>query len=297
MNLIRRLARKRMEKRVERSWNTFRFPEALADPASVTVFCGPDVASTWPGIYLSCSLQKHYRNAAHHMIIQETMTDLAAALPWEPSVHTWSSSPGQLSAPIPEGTLLFSASRDVPGLAEVVLAGSPILSIAPAGSDSANVNVRINSERYPDMVYGMCETLGIPPDRNWRPSVPVRLAEAASAILSPVSHRTLPYILASSQVADILERRRAELPLRLVIADGKGSDIPPDTAQGIIMAIVSGASAVVTARDDLWVHANAMGVPVVGYDRRDAFQPWGNKPSQGETGLMEEWSGLLRKGW
>lgn len=296
MNLFRRLSRKRIGKRVEKGWDTFRFPEAFLRPRSVTVFCGPDISSTWPGIYLACSLQGFFRDVPHHMIIHESLTDLASTLPWEPGVHTWSGSPGNMADPVPEGTLLFSATGS-PDLAEAVLAVSPALSVAPAGSEGSNLQVRVQAHSYPERVYGMCEALGVSPDREWRPSVPGRLFESASEILAPVSNRTLPYILASSQVADILERRRAELPLRLVKVDGKGRDVPESTSQGVLMAIVSGASAVVTGRDDLWVHASALDVPVVGYDRRGIFPPWKSTPSRGETGLINDWAGLLRRGW
>lgn len=297
MNLFRRLARMRLEKRVEKSWETFRFPEIFEHPADVTVFCGPDAASTWPGIYLACSLQKHYRDSAHHLILHESMTDLASTLPWEPGLHTYSASPSQLSSPVAPGSILFNASTDPNGLAEAVLTVSPAISVAPEGCDSANVRLRLSAERFPERVFGMCEALGIRPDRKWRPSVPAMLNDDASKILAPVSHRSLPYILATAQAADILERRRAELPLRLVLLDGKKRDVPEGIPEGILMALIAGASAAITDRDNVWVHANALGVPVVGYDRRTLFQPWGTPPPRGETGLISEWAELLRRGW
>jgi hypothetical protein len=297
VNLLRRFVRRRLERRVEKSWEPFRFPEVFRRPESVTVFCGSDAAACWPGVYLACSLQKHYRDSGIHLVLHESMADLVSTLPWEPSVHTYSSDPGQLSSPVPGGTLLFSASPDPPGLPEAVLSVAPALAAAPEGCESANVRLRLRAERYPDIVYGMCDALGIPPDRKWRPTVPPRLSEEAARILAPVSNRTLPYILGTAQAAGILEARRAELPLRLVLVDGKGRDLPEDTPEGVLMAVVAGASAVVTDRDRIWVHAAALGIPVVGYDRRSCFQPWGKTPSRGETGLVEDWAELLRRGW
>ncbi len=297
MNILRRLAQKRLEKRVERNWEPFRFPEVFRNPEAVTVFCGQGPAGTWPGIYLACSLQKHYRNASHHLVLHESQAETASTLPWEPVVHTYSASPGQLSAPVPQGSILFSASAGSEGLAEAVLSLAPALSAGPEGCDAANVRLRVNAGRFPDRVYGMCHALGITPDMKWRPSVPGRLVESASRILAPVSHRALPYILATSHAADILERRKAELPLRLVLLDGKNRDVPEDVTQGVLMAVVSGASAVIADRDPVWTVANALGVPVVGCDRKGVFQPWGKPPSKGETGLMEDWAELLRRGW
>lgn len=287
----------RLERRVEKSWETFRFPGVFENPPSVTVYCGPGPASTWPGIYLACSLQKYYRSSTHHLILQESLADLASTLPWQPGLHTYASQNGQLSPGIPAGSLLFNATTDSTGLAEVVLSISPILSVAPEGCDSANVRLRVQADRYPDRVFGICLALGIPPDTKWRPSVPARLTEAASRILAPVSHRSLPYILATAQAAAVLERRRAELPLRIVILDGKGRDIPEGIPEGVLIALISGASAVITDKDNIWVHASALGVPVLGYDRKGFFQPWGKPPPAGETGLLDEWAELLRRGW
>jgi len=289
--------KKRLERRVEKIWETFRFSGIVENPSDVTVYCGPGPASTWPGIYLACSLQKFYRNSNHHLILNEALTDLASTLPWQPTLHTYASQTGQFSPEIPGGSILFNATTDSTGLAEVVLVISPALSVAPEGCDSANVRLRVHTDRYPERVFGICHALGIPPDTKWRPSVPARLTEAASRILAPVSHRSLPYILATSQAATVLERRRAELPLRLVILDGKGRDIPDGLPEGVLMALISGASAVITDRDHIWVHASALGVPVLGYDRRGIFQPWGKPPPRGETGLLNEWAELLRRGW
>lgn len=294
---MRRFVRKRLERRVGRSWEPFRFPEVFRRPEHVTVFCGSDAGSCWPGVYLACSLQKHYRDSGLHLVLHESMADLVSTLPWEPSVHTYSSDPGQLSSPVPGGTLLFAASPDPPGLPEAVLSMAPALAVAPEGCESANVRLRLQADRYPDIVYGMCEALGIPPDRKWRPSVPPRLSDEAARILAPVSNRTLPYILGTAQASGILEGRRAELPLRLVLLDGKGRDLPEDTPEGVLMAVVAGASAVITDRDRIWVHACALGIPAVGYDRRSCFHPWGRTPSRGESGLVEDWAELLRRGW
>jgi hypothetical protein len=290
-------SRKRLERRVEKSWETFRFPGIFENPSHVTVFCGPGPASTWPGIYLACSLQKFYKNSTHHLILQESLADLASTLPWQPGLYTYATQTGHISPEIPAGSLLFNATTDSTGLAEVVLAISPALSVAPEGCDLANVRLRVHTDRYPERVYGICQALGIPPDTRWRPSISARLTEAASRILAPVSHRSLPYILATSQAAAILERRRAELPLRTVILDGKGRDVPEGIPEGVLMALISGASAVITDRDSIWVHASALGVPVLGYDRRGVFQPWGKPPPRGETALLDEWAELLRRGW
>ncbi len=298
MNLLRRFFRKRMERRPKRDWKPFRFPEVFRRPGNLSLYCGSDLSSCWAGLYLAASLQKHYRNSVLHLVLHESMADLASTLPWEPAVHTYSSDPGRISPPVPDGTLLFTGTPAPPGLSEAVASIAPFLAAAPEGCDFANVRVRVNADRYPEIIYGMCEALGIPPDRKWRPAVPPRLMTGAAGILAPVSNRAMPYILGTAQAVRILEARQAELPLRLVIMDGKGRDVPEEISEGLLMAVVAGASAVVTDMDRLWVYAGALGIPAVGYDRRSCFHPWGKKaPSRGESGLLEDWAALLHRGW
>ena len=97
--------------------------------------------------------------------------------------------------------------------------------------------------------------------------------------------------------AAIFEKKRAEVPLKIVIVDGKSSNIPPDTSEGIIAAMVAGASAVATTENDLWIHARALGIPVIGLDRKGSFAGWGGTPATGDTQFLEQWAALIRLGW
>jgi hypothetical protein len=156
--------------------------------------------------------------------------------------------------------------------------------------------VKVQTTSQPDRLFTMCEILGIEPDREWSPSVPSCYVSSAAAILAPVSGRALPYIAATTAAAILLEKRRAEIPVRMVIVEGKRREIP-EVSRGVMAAIAGGASAVATTDSGLWLKAHALNVPVVGLDTDGRFPDWGGAPARNDDEFSTQWADLLRTGW
>jgi hypothetical protein len=143
----------------------------------------------------------------------------------------------------------------------------------------------------------MCRILGIDYDDRWRPSVQSHAARAAEQKMAPVTGRMLPYIVTTDSSLAILEKSRAEIPLRTVSLAGKKNELG-ELDREIRTAIVAAASAVITDNDDLWGDACAFDVPVVGLDLQGDFMKWhGAEASRRESDFVEAWVRLLKKGW
>ena len=296
MKLIQKLFGKRREAKVTSNWNEFRFPCDILKPESVGVFSSADISDMWSAVYMLKALQNAYPDIPVHFVVHHDTFELAGFLPWTPEIHLYSGDPGILDPELPEGVLFFCPS---PGneLLRFIEKSSPTACISYEEHPAVNIRIKTATDLLPDNIYGIMNVLKLKTEESWKPVVPRILAEKASAILSPVSHRTLPYILATEAAAMIFEKKRAEVPLKIVIVDGKGSNIPTETSQGIIAAMVAGASAVATTSRDLWIHSRALGIPVIGLDRRGTFSGWGGEPATGDTQFLEQWSALIRHGW
>ncbi|MCK5131514.1 MAG: hypothetical protein KAR40_05115 [Candidatus Sabulitectum sp.] len=296
MKLIKKLFGRRRESKVLSNWNNFRFPSDILRPQSVGVFTSSDTSEAWSAVYMAKALQDAYPDIPVHFAAHQDVNELAGFLPWTPEMHIYSGDPGLVDPMLPEGVLLFCAQ---PGdeLLRFIEKTSPLACISSVKHPAVNIRIKTITDVFPDNVHGIMSVLKMKVDTSWKPSVPRVLADKASAILSPVSHRTLPYILATEAASSIFEKKRAEVPLKIVTLDGKNSNIPPETSEGIIAAMVAGASAVATTRRDLWVHARALGIPVIGLDRKKAFTGWGSEPATGDTQFLEQWATLIRRGW
>ncbi len=139
----------------------------------------------------------------------------------------------------------------------------------------------------------MCSAIGITYDAEWKPSVPNRMEEIVEHKIAPVSGRMLPYIVTTPSAISILEKRRAEIPLRTVTLSGKNSDFA-HLDREIKTVIIADASAVITDSDDLWGDACAHNVPVVGIDTSGKFLKWKDRePASIEEEFSEAWIRLL----
>lgn len=296
MRFLGRLFKKSRETRVSSRWNDFRFPFDIQNPAAACVFSSPGVSGAWSAVYMVRALQEAYKGKPVHLVVHRDFAEMAGFLPWAPAVHTFSADSGETDPPVPDGSLLFSTE---PGdaLLRFVERNEPIACVSSMEHPAVNIQVRTETRKLPDSVAGVMTVLDLGCYENWTPVTPRGLSERASEILSPVSHRTLPYILATEAAAALLEKRRAEIPLKVVLADGKKPGVPPDTSHGLMAAIVAGASAVITTEPHLWIHSVALGIPVVGLDRKDLFSAWGEDPARGDTQFIEQWAGLIRRGW
>lgn len=283
---------------------TLHLPEDMRSPSRIFIYSGPGESDVWPALYLSCSLQRVYRETDLFVICREEDSRLFAMLDWKPGIVTYD---GRPSMPVtkPEETpdqhtLLFHPYLSLKPDAISVLRGSRAgIRISPAvnGAPEVNITVRTGVETYPAVLYRMCEILGITPDTDWKPMMPKQIQEKVAGLMAPVSGRTLPYIAATQKTINILEKHRAEIPLRTVSIIGKNAEL-----QGLDRetraAVTAGASAVVTDDPGLWADARALGVATVGLDSSGSFLPWsGEVPATSEREFIESWARLLRRGW
>lgn len=296
MRLFRKLFKGRLRAKVNASWNEFTFPGDILNPDAVGVFAPPGVSGIWSAVYLARALQESYGESRVHFIAHCDHAGIAGFLPWKPDIHIYEGDPGSPEPEVPQGLLIFAAE---PGdhLLRFVERTEPSACVSTVDHPSVNLRVKTGEVLFPGSISSMMSVLDLKPVPKWIPETPAILSEKASAILSPVSHRTLPYILATEGAAAILEKRRAEIPLKVVITDGKNPGIPPETDNVILAAMVAGASAVVTTERDLWIHAVALGVPVIALDRKGEFTGWNSTPARGETQFLEQWASLIRRGW
>lgn len=296
MKVLKRFFRKGRSEKVSSSWNDFIFPGAVENPHAVGVFASPGVSGIWSAVYMARALQESYTDTPLHFVVHRDFMETAGFLPWKPEIHVYDNDSGSVDPVIPEGILLFTTE---PGddLLRFVEKSTPSACVSMVDHPAVNIRVKIEEGPFPGSIGKMMSVIGLKAPEHWVPEAPALLSEKASAILSPVSHRTLPYILATEAAASILEKKRAEIPLKLVITDGKTSNIPPDTDNPLMAAIVAGASAVITNDRDLWVHASALRVPVIGLDRKGVFTDWDREAAAGDTQFLEQWAALIRRGW
>jgi len=298
MKFIKELFRKRKSVKVSANWNDFVFPADILHPKALGVFSSGDISDAWASIYMAKALQVAYPSTQIHIVIHQNVAEFADFLPWTPAVHVYTNSSHSFNPPLPENILFFSP---MPGdeLLSFINNYKPSACVSFEKHAAVNVTVKIANEKttLPNKISEMIKILKLETENTWKPAVPNILSEKASSILSPVSHRTLPYIFATESAALILEKKRAEIPLKIVLVDGKASNIPSEISNGMLAAMVGGASVVATTRLDLWIHAKAQGIPVVGIDRKDQFKGWGGDPAKGDTKFLENWANLIRTGW
>ncbi len=297
MKFIRDLFGKRRVTRVSSNWSDFNFPSDVTEPEAVGVFSSSDISSAWSAVYMASVLQNVYPSIPVHFVTHSSVAELAGFLPVTPQMHIYTGDPGSVDPEIPEGVLMFSPQPE-DSLLRFVEKASPLACVSTQKNPAVNIIVKIGSDTVlPHSIYELMKVLKMEADTAWKPVVPGVLAEKASSVLSPVSHRTLPYILATEAAANVLEKKRAEVPLKIVLVDGKTTVIPPETSVGLLAAMVAGASAMVTTDRNLWIHARALGIPVIGLDRKGVFSGWGGEPAPGDTMFLEQWATLIRVGW
>jgi len=297
VKFIRNLFGKRRVTRVSSNWSDFKFPSDILEPEAVGVFSPSGISPAWSAVYMARVLQNVYSGIPVHFVAHSSVAELAGFLPVIPQMHIYTNDPGSVDPGVPEGVLMFSPQPE-DDLLRFVEKVPPLACVSFQEHPAVNIRVKTGSDViFPDGIYELMKVLKMETDTVWKPTVPGVLAEKASAVLSPVSHRTLPYILATEAAANVLERKRAEVPLKIVAVDGKSTVIPPDTSVGLLAAMVAGASAVATTDRDLWIHARALGIPVIGLDRKGVFSGWGGEPAPGDTKFLEQWATLIRIGW
>ncbi len=277
------------------------FPDDLTAPAKLAVYARQRKEDIWAALFLMHSLQTHFPDAEHILVCRERDVELAGMLRTLPKTISYLSSPGQAiqtsRKQFGEDTIIFYPYVDIDEISSsfLIYSGAGIC-ISTVIDRVINLTVKVNTHIQPEHIFKMCEVLGIKPDMHWKPSVPREDSAKANSILSPVTGRAMPYIVATTETADILEKSRSEIPVRILIIDGKRQEIP-DVSRGVMAAIVGGATAVATTDPWLWLKGWALEVPTVGFDKRKRFPNWGTEPAATEEQFLEQWAELLRRGW
>ncbi len=279
-------------------------PDDLIDPPGFLVYSGPEESDVWPAIHLMNTLHSEFPEKKLVVICSRRDSVLFNMLRLRPTVHSYEGHP---SIPdmiegdsISPDTILIHPYKIVLNEDERLLSRIPCrIRMAPLSHSSKYINFRVKTEAdvYPDILSEMCSAIGITYDTDWKPSVPNRMEELVEHKIAPVSGRMLPYIVTTPSAISILEKRRAEIPLRTVTLSGKNSDFD-HLDREIKTVIIAEASAVITDSDDQWGDACAHGVPVVGIDRSGNFLKWKDRePASNEDEFAEAWISLLKKGW
>ncbi len=279
-------------------------PDDLIDPTGFLIYSGPEESDVWPAIYITNTLQREFPGKNIVVVCSRRDSDLFNMLRTRPSVHSYEGRPAIPDTfeadSISDGTILIYPYAEVQNDAERVLSGTTCrIRMAPLNHSSSYINLRVKTEAevYPDMLSEMCSAIGLAYDADWKPSVPNRMEEIVEHKIAPVSGRMLPYIVTTPSAISILEKSRAEIPLRTVSLSGKNSDFD-HLDREIKTVIIADASAVITDSDDLWGDACAHCVPVVGIDRSRTFIKWKDRePAGDEEEFAEAWIRLLKKGW
>ncbi len=279
-------------------------PDDLLDPDGFLVYSGPEESDVWPAIYIMNTLHREFPEKNLVVICSKRDSVLFNMLRLRPTVHFYEGRPripdmikGDSISP---GTIMVHPYATVLNGDEKVLSGTPCrIRMAPLNHSSPYINFRVKTKAnvYPDILSQMCSTIGLTYDADWKPAVPNRIEELVEHKIAPVSGRMLPYIVTTPSAISILEKRRAEIPLRTVSLSGKNSDFD-HLDREIKTVIIADASAVLTDSDDQWGDACAHGVPVVGLDRSGNFLKWKDRePASNEDEFAEAWVKLLKKGW
>jgi hypothetical protein len=279
-------------------------PEDFRSPSRMAVYSGPAEEDAWPALYLARMIERTYGETDLSIICRSTDGWLFDMLHWKPRIVPYDVRPSLDALPegsaFDEGTILFHPylSLDPAAVALISSSGAGIrVSPAVDGHPCLSIQIRTGTDIYPTVIHRMCASLGLEYDEAWKPMIPRQVQDRVSALMAPVSGRALPYIAATARAVVILEKSRAEIPLRTITIAGKNADMAVQDRETRV-AVIAGASAVITDSTVLWADARALGVPAAGLDPSGAFMSWtGDAPSRTEKEFVEAWEQLLRRGW
>ncbi len=284
--------------------NVIHFPDSILQPSRIVIYSGPGDTDIWPAMYLSDMLQNAYPETKTSIICNMDDGELLNMLQWKPKIHFYEKHPripNLLDDESPENdVLLFYPYTTIDNnTGSLLMSSGAGIRIAPLEIDSPYINLRIRTEStcYPNMLHQICSALGIDSEKTWKPVIQQQIKKHAKNLMAPVSGRHLPYIVTSSTALSILEKHRAEIPLRTVSLSGKTTDFEKLDREERV-AIIADAEAVATDSEELWCDACALDIPVVALDHSGTFIKWSNHSTvSNESEFIEAWSQLLRKGW
>lgn len=307
MNNLSSIFRHILKKPFIRSYkkrNVIHFPNSILQPSRIVIYSGPAPSDIWPAMYLTDMLQNAYPKANTSIICNLDDGELLNMLQLKPQIYFYDKHPKMPSLPddenLKDDTLLFYPYTTIDSITGNLLMSSGAgVRIAPLETDSPYINLRIRTEStsYPAMLHQICSALGITSETTWKPVIQQKVKEHAKKLMAPVSGRHLPYIVTSSSAIAILEKNRAEIPLRTVSLSGKFTDFE-NLDRETRAAIIADAEAVATDSEDLWCDACALDIPAVALDTSGNFIKWGDiSTASNEREFIEAWSQLLRRGW
>ncbi len=289
--------------RTASSESVMHLPVDISDPDVVVTFSGPMESDVWPALFMANTVQREFSSSKHFVICPERDSRLFNMLHWRPEVLCYAEAPrvpGEFQEKNQGRSVLFYPYPKVIDSDRGLLSGIDCgVRIAPLDEDSTLINFKVRTESpyFPEKLQQMCDIIGLSFDSDWKPEVQSHAKRAAEQKMAPVTGRMMPYIVVSQQALAILERCRAEIPLKTVTLSGKNSDLS-NLDRELKTAIVAGAKAVATDNDDLWGDACAFGVPVAGLDKDGVFMKWhGLEASRNQQEFVEAWVEILKKGW
>jgi len=275
-------------------------PDDLLSPERIAILAGSTGFDSWASLFLANSVARSLPGTAIEMILPAEDVDVTSMLDISPAVTAYGTGKGGGTAdpgPLPDARIVMVVS-EFPDSAIRPLARRfrDAIRIFTRPDDDANLVFNLAAMPVPARMYELSKLLGARPDTAWRPSMPRGEMARAAGLLSPVSGSVLPYMASTGRVADILRRQGAELPMRVVLMDAKDGPLAGQPSS-VKAAVTAGATVVATDDPVQWAQASAMGVPVIGLDRKSAFPNWGTPPARDAQGLADSWAGLLRTGW
>lgn len=297
IGLLRRFRQRRRLASLLEDRPMIHLPHDLREPESVGVFCSGGEERVWAAIYMARALSEAYGSDVLHAYCPRRDRELMASVVATDRVHRLPDPSGDGGEEDPPPSIIFYPYGDVSLDTAVRLASlrRPVAGMAEHSVVGLRVRVA-GGYRLPRAVEEMCRLLEVPFPRDWRPGVPRNDAARAEALLAPVSGHAMPYIAATSGAADVLRSAGVEIPLKMVLMDSEKGPVE-GAERGVRAAVVAGASAVVTDSPVVYGDACALGVPVVGLDRRGSFPPWDREPASDEKSFVAAWRDLLREGW
>lgn len=275
-------------------------PDDLLSPERIAILAGSTGFDSWAALFLANSVARSLPGTAVEMILPAADVDVPSLLDVPPAVTVYGPGRGGRGSSadvLPDARIVMVVSEfPDSAIRPIAKRFRDAIRIYTRPDEDANLVFNLTAMPVPARMYELSKLLGACPDTSWRPSVPRGEMAQAASLLSPVSGSVLPYMATTVRVADILRRRGAELPMRVVPMDSKEGPVagqPPS----VKAAVIAGATVVATDDPVHWAQASAMGVPVIGLDRKSAFPNWGGPPARDAQGLADSWAELLRTGW